>query len=589
MINYLTTLSPSVGPMDSGELTLTAMRLGVAHPPGYPLFTWLGRIATMFGGEPALAANLMTAIIAAAAVGTLFLAAVSLNINHLGAAVASLSLAFSATFWQQATAHEVYTLAALLLSLLILSVAQARRGSAISVVMAGYLFGLALAHQPTALLWLPALLVLYFTGRTPARPRWVLPALPAAVILGASSALGTLFLARSRPLFNWGDPSTLERFWAHVTASQYRPLTLTSLFWIRLSHLPQTIISEFGLPVLLLILVGAGWLFHTNRSLLASVAVLLLAGTFALGYQIVDYRVQLLPQFLALALTAGASVNLLDALAVRLKQIRRTVSVLASILPLAAPGYALFTNFPAAREMRLPIVPELGENLLNSLPDSAVLLTSDDCTRNSVTYLQYVRAQRRDVRTVHADMLFSPAYRKELNSWLHLPAPAIPPAVTGHEQQKQVLLAQLVDAIPSGRPVFVTTDMLDPEFLTGPVMRRWRPVPFGIVVRLVPAAATLNLDSVLMINRELWSSYRQTGVFNRLHNSVLADIARIYPSALNNLAAFFREQGKYEAALASLHQALTYPVPDWLERLIERQLELIPVTSPAGETAHNYL
>ena len=41
---YLATTCPTVYFGDSGELIAAADSLGVAHPPGYPLYTLLGRL-----------------------------------------------------------------------------------------------------------------------------------------------------------------------------------------------------------------------------------------------------------------------------------------------------------------------------------------------------------------------------------------------------------------------------------------------------------------------------------------------------------------------------------------------------------------
>ena len=42
---YLLTLSPTVPLEDGGEMIRAAFTLGVTHPPGYPLYTLLGRLA----------------------------------------------------------------------------------------------------------------------------------------------------------------------------------------------------------------------------------------------------------------------------------------------------------------------------------------------------------------------------------------------------------------------------------------------------------------------------------------------------------------------------------------------------------------
>ena len=50
---YSGTLCPTISAGDSGELATAAAQLGIAHPPGFPLWTLLGRTAVAFapGGE----------------------------------------------------------------------------------------------------------------------------------------------------------------------------------------------------------------------------------------------------------------------------------------------------------------------------------------------------------------------------------------------------------------------------------------------------------------------------------------------------------------------------------------------------------
>ena len=45
LVAYLATLQRTVPGGDSGELIAAAVTGGVAHPPGYPLFLLLGRLA----------------------------------------------------------------------------------------------------------------------------------------------------------------------------------------------------------------------------------------------------------------------------------------------------------------------------------------------------------------------------------------------------------------------------------------------------------------------------------------------------------------------------------------------------------------
>jgi len=67
---YAWTLAPTVTLVDSGELILAARSLGVAHPPGFPLYVLLAHLATMVPvGSIALRVNFASALFAALASG----------------------------------------------------------------------------------------------------------------------------------------------------------------------------------------------------------------------------------------------------------------------------------------------------------------------------------------------------------------------------------------------------------------------------------------------------------------------------------------------------------------------------------------
>ncbi|MES2387760.1 MAG: DUF2723 domain-containing protein [Bacteroidota bacterium] len=70
---YLSTLAPGLMPIDSGELAAVQYTLGLAHATGYPVFIIAGRFfqCLPLGLEPAFQANLMAAILCAAAAGVM--------------------------------------------------------------------------------------------------------------------------------------------------------------------------------------------------------------------------------------------------------------------------------------------------------------------------------------------------------------------------------------------------------------------------------------------------------------------------------------------------------------------------------------
>ena len=61
---YSFTLAPTVTAEDSGELVTAAATLGVAHPPGYPLWCILGKVFTYLPvGTVAWRVNLLSAVL----------------------------------------------------------------------------------------------------------------------------------------------------------------------------------------------------------------------------------------------------------------------------------------------------------------------------------------------------------------------------------------------------------------------------------------------------------------------------------------------------------------------------------------------
>ena len=275
---YVWTLAPTVTLVDSGELIVAARTLGVAHPPGFPLYVLLAHLASLVPlGSVAARVNFASAILAALATTAVTLGMLELIragrrgssraeskggkrksaaiaavksdpiqpdwVDCAPALLAGLLFCASRTLWAYATIAEVYTLNSLLISLVLLFMARWRRlileereqntNRASSFVptpddrwlyAAALAFGLALGvHHVTVGLMLPALAVLSFATegrRTFAARRLLFAAAWAVAGLGVYLYL-PLAAARS-PIMNWGDPRTLGRFLAHVTGWQYR-------------------------------------------------------------------------------------------------------------------------------------------------------------------------------------------------------------------------------------------------------------------------------------------------------------------------------------------------------------------------------
>ncbi|MCK5317192.1 MAG: DUF2723 domain-containing protein, partial [Anaerolineales bacterium] len=116
---YVQTLTPSLSYMspDGNELATISYLLGLAHSPGYPVYTWLGKLFTLLPfGDIAHRVNLMSAAMGALSSGGLYLLInvflnpriISPMLRRAAALCSAMLFAFSLTFWSQSVIAEVY-------------------------------------------------------------------------------------------------------------------------------------------------------------------------------------------------------------------------------------------------------------------------------------------------------------------------------------------------------------------------------------------------------------------------------------------------------------------------------------------------
>jgi len=167
---YCWTLAPIVTLTDSGELIVVAHGLGVAHPPGFPLWAIVAHLASLVPlGNVAVRINFSSALLAALASAMLTLVVAELMITtsyptktkergapkkgktadstvapvltFAPAVGVGLLMVFSRTLWSYATIAEVYTLNALLVLIVLFLMLRWRRRIVADRSEVGAVFG----------------------------------------------------------------------------------------------------------------------------------------------------------------------------------------------------------------------------------------------------------------------------------------------------------------------------------------------------------------------------------------------------------------------------------------------------------------
>jgi hypothetical protein len=451
---YLVTLNPTLPPGDSGDLITAASTLGIAHPPGYPLFAMIGHLFTLLPfGSPAYRVNLMSAVLDATAVAIVaaFVCRIAVEVAPRGresanpaipAAIAgligALFLAFATEFWSYSLVAEVFALNNLFaVVLLMLALSWYWAPDRRWILRAFFLTsGLAFSNQQTIVLLAPGLGALLIGGilriRT-RRGRWlsrVVREFSIGVAFLLAGLLPYLYLplaAAGDPPALWGDPSTPERFIAVVTRADYGTFSLVGggrqgTVTNNLTAFATNLINSFGPAGLLLAAIGVWWL--ARRQPAAGIAIILAfvtAGPLFLAYANpplggllsgIFARFYILPSIpLAMMIGCGAFQVLTWVRSLPSMRgptggrLRVAAAGLTGVLLLAVAAGPAVARYPSIDQSANYVTINFIEDLLAPLDQDAILLVEGDTAVLGTWYAQDVEGYRSDVVVVAVPLL----------------------------------------------------------------------------------------------------------------------------------------------------------------------------------------
>ncbi|MCS7061233.1 MAG: DUF2723 domain-containing protein [Anaerolineae bacterium] len=430
LILYMLTLNPDVQPADSGEFQIAAITLGVAHPPGYPLFTMLGWLfAQMPFGSAFTRVSVLSAVVSAFTVLITARAAERISesaptnaanapgmlATTLGGIVGALTLATSTTFWAQSTTTNIRSLTAFFTALLILVAARTyadhQRGQVrmSSPVLFAFALGLGIGHH--ASLAFPGAvlggLVLWIAVRH-RLPWW---GYAFALIAFALTQVVWLYLpwrdaagARFAP----GNLNTLSGVLYHILARGFAgdmfAFAAPEFLGDRIAILPALLTFQFSAPILALSALGCALLVWRRRPIgLALLGACILHLFVTLTYrapQTVEYA---LPAWVTLCVMLGGGLGLVGAIsrsitgqAVRIGATLGFVCLIgASILFVLHDAGARLPGYLALAQDRSTRALAAGA-LEQAAPNSVILAMWHQAT--PMWALQDVESVRRDVR-----------------------------------------------------------------------------------------------------------------------------------------------------------------------------------------------
>jgi hypothetical protein len=426
---YVQTAARSIVVGDNPELVTTAVTLGVAHPPGYPLLLLLGHLFSFLPVEPVpFRLNLLAGMCGAATVALVYLSAWRLSQSWPAAALAAAALGTNPLFWSWSLAFEAFglnnVLAATLIYLMVLWQHQPERSA--YLVAGAFVGGLGLANHQTIVLIAPAVLCLTWRGFL-RRPRLIAACL-AAMGAGMLPYAYIPWAAARHPFLNWGDVASVQDFVALVSRADYGTGQLVSAEHFRggspVDRLLALTVSFSPIEAPLLMLGGVEAYRQSRAYFRFFLTAFVVAGPAFVAYANMDLSKEtalfILERFFLLSHVAAAPVMALGAILLarlfsgvagkRLAYPALTLGSLAALVILVVAEYR------RVDQSHNYIAEGYAHQVLDSLPPGALLFAAADEHCFPLAYAQTVEGKRRDVTLVLSGLLPGRWYIRHLHA-----------------------------------------------------------------------------------------------------------------------------------------------------------------------------
>ncbi|MCG3203702.1 MAG: hypothetical protein KCHDKBKB_00374 [Elusimicrobia bacterium] len=445
---YLSTVAPHLAPYrDAGEMAALLGTLGVAHPPGYPLYTLLGSLITWLPvGNLVYRVNVFSALCAAGALVFLF-HALRTWLGRPSALLVTCFFGLSNPFWDLATVSEMYTLGVLWFCALLYVTFRLK-----NPLLFSFLMTLGLGVRMDMLLLIPLFLVwFYFTTH-----QKDFPLMGLFFSLGASVFLYLMVRSLSDPVIDWANPDHLAAVFNSARRKNYSgTLDLLSLsyavgenFFTNLKIYARHILQVFGWAGAALSLYG--WVVGYRRY---KPVTIFLATIFLVTGPVFLFLANMPPNPHSLAIVEASYLlpDLMIAIMVGFGWQGMTGilqnkgrSLFMGIVMVGSLTVNAVTGYWRASKRHNFYARDFVENVFRSTPRGAVAVFHKDVQLFSLWSAQLLDQKRLDVSVVATGLSGSPWYWEMKRRW----KAALSPEISLKDPQGWPQLLQVLEERP---------------------------------------------------------------------------------------------------------------------------------------------
>lgn len=459
-VAYLVTASPAVTEFDSGELAAVQATLGIAHPPGYPLFTIIGFLFLKIPlpTSPIFQLHILSAIWSSLSVIFFTLTAqlilenikkfksgflkekseTSLGLldklressKYIAVVASGLIFSFSKILWTQSREVEVYSLEMLIGILIIYFSFKAffyekTFGSPIKYwIVVAFLFGAGFSNHMMTLYLLPATIYLYFLQNKLSFKSvgFLAFCISITAVIAIISYLYIPIRASQNPAMNWGNPTDIKATYEHVTARYYSQFFFAgwetikkqiTFFVSSIGFLPgkQNLWnSEFSINIIFAISGFAVSLILRRKLFIYFFLILLTTLFFSVNYNIPDIYTYFSFAYLSLAFFSVVSI----VLAVSFFSSNIISKSSAIIILIVTVLFQIVSSYSFVNRSDYYIIDDYTRALLKYVEKDAVVFTNQwDYFLSPAYYIKQVCDYRKDVAIVHKDLIPLSWYMKK--------------------------------------------------------------------------------------------------------------------------------------------------------------------------------
>ncbi|OCT68540.1 transmembrane protein 260 isoform X1 [Xenopus laevis] len=561
---YINTLHPSVPGGDSGELITAAYELGVAHPPGYPLFTILAKMAIFILpiGSAAYRVNLLCSLFGAASASLLFYTTSRLTGSYAAGILASGLFSFSRLTWQWSIAAEVFSLNNLFVGLLMaLTVgfeeAKTTKDRSKISQFGAFCCGVSLCNQHTIVFYVVSIVlwVLSLQFKKQELSLYRLLKLGICFAVGLSPYLYLIvssYLNRAR--WTWGDQTTIQGIVTHILREEYGTFSLAKsetgpgmmgMLIFQISHM-NTELTYVAQGLALLALLFCFVTRDKKASMVSLFTVMLVCYSLFFAWRAnldiskplflgVVERFWMQSNFVV-SLFAGLGMAFLTNILKTKMNRTDIVQFMEWICALVVISNQIRTNYSICDQSNNYIVDQFARNLLFSMPNDSIILLRGDLPGNSLRYLHYCEGLRPDLALVDQEMMtyswYVPRLAKHMSGVI-FPGNKWSPVEIKHADGTTTFNLHHFLKVNKHKEIFSCIGLNEGDLTWQKSYSLW---PWGACEKLVPKSTPFDAEEWIALTRNL---YNWTEEHGRFHSSSWESVANEEMWEARTKTAFF--------------------------------------------------